>query len=128
VEKTEQATVAGAHKAAELAEKARDNTVSFFKSPEVKHDMEAAKEKLKDAGAALGSDTNDAALSASVHAAIVRDPELSAGRIDVDARHGAVRLNGTAPNAAAKSRAEQIARTVNGVDSVDNRLAVTATQ
>lgn len=126
VQKTKDATIAAARKIAELAEKARDNTVAFFKSPEVKQDVAAAKEKLKDAGASLGSNTNDAALSASVRAAIARDPELSAGRIDVAAKAGAVRLSGSAPNAAAKSRAEQIARTVNGVDSVDNQLTVTA--
>jgi osmotically-inducible protein OsmY len=36
-----------------------------------------------------------------------------------------VKLSGSAPSAEAKSRAEQIARTVSGVDSVDNRLTVT---
>jgi hyperosmotically inducible protein len=108
VEKTQDATVAAARKAADLAEKARDNTVNYFKSPDVKEDV-------------------DAAVTASVSAAIARDPELGPRQIDVAANAGTVRLSGSAPSAEAKSRAEQIARTVNGVDKVDNRITVTAT-
>jgi hyperosmotically inducible periplasmic protein len=125
VEKTEDATVAAARKAAELAEKARDNTVSYFKSPEVKQDMDAAKQAMKNAGNALGSSANDTAVTASVSAAIARDPELGPRQIQVASNAGAVRLSGSAPSAEAKSRAEQIARTVKGVDKVDNELTVT---
>ncbi|GAA4337752.1 hypothetical protein GCM10023165_16000 [Variovorax defluvii] len=128
VEQTKDATAAAARKAADLAEKARDNTVSFFKSPEVKQDVEAAKQAVKNAGAQLGSKTNDAALTASVSAAIARDPELGPRHIDVASQDGTVRLSGSAPSAEARSRAEQIARTVQGVDAVDNQIAVTATQ
>ncbi|OUM02034.1 BON domain-containing protein [Variovorax sp. JS1663] len=128
VDKTQDATVAAARKAADLAEKARDNTVSYFKSPEVKQDVEAAKQAVKNAGATLSSKTNDTAITASVSAAIARDPELGPRNIDVASQAGTVRLSGSAPSAEAKSRAEQIARTVNGVDAVDNRIAVTTTQ
>jgi len=115
VDKTEDATVAAARKAAELAEKARDNTVNYFKSPDVKEDIDAAKQALKNAGSALGSTANDTAITASVSAAIARDPELGPRQIEVASKAGAE----------AKSRAEQIARTVNGVDRVDNQLTVT---
>jgi hyperosmotically inducible protein len=125
VEKTEDATVAAARKAAELAEKARDNTVNYFKSPDVKEDIDAAKQALKNAGSGLGSSANDTAITASVSAAIARDPELGPRQIEVVSKSGAVKLSGSAPTAEAKSRAEQIARTVSGVDSVDNRLTVT---
>jgi hyperosmotically inducible protein len=127
VEKTQDATVAAARKAADLAEKARDNTVNYFKSPDVKEDVDAAKQALKNAGGALGSSASDTAVTASVSAAIARDPELGPRQIDVAANAGTVRLSGSAPSAEAKSRAEQIARTVNGVDKVDNRIKVTAT-
>lgn len=127
VEKTQDATVAAARKAAELAEKARDNTVNYFKSPDVKEDVDAAKQALKNAGSALGSSANDTAVTASVSAAIARDPELGPRQIDVTSNAGAVRLSGSAPSAEAKARAEQIARTVNGVDKVDNQITVTAT-
>ena len=125
VDKTEDATVAAARKAAELAEKARDNTVNYFKSPDVKEDIDAAKQALKNAGSSLGSTANDTAMTASVSAAIARDPELGPRQIEVASKTGTVRLSGSAPSAEAKSRAEQIARTVSGVDRVDNRLTVT---
>ena len=127
VEKTQDATVHAARKAADLAEKARDNTVDYFKSPEVKQDIDAAKQVLKNAGSTLGSAADDTAVTASVSAAIARDPELGPRHIAVASNAGAVRLSGSAPSAAAKSRAEQIARTVKGVGSVDNRITVTAT-
>lgn len=127
VEKTQDATLSAARKAADLAEKARDNTVNYFKSPDVKEDVDAAKQALKNAGSALGATANDTAITASVSAAIARDPELGPRQIEVASNAGAVRLSGSAPSAEAKSRAEQIARAVNGVDRVDNRITVTAT-
>jgi hypothetical protein len=83
VEKTKDATAAAARKAAELAEKARDNTVNYFKSPDVKEDIDAAKQALKNAGSSLGSTANDTAMTASVSAAIARDPELGPRQIEV---------------------------------------------
>ena len=112
VEKTQDATVAAARKAAELAEKARDNTTAYFKSPEVKQDVAAAKDALKNAGTALTAKTDDAAITASVMAAIARDPELSARRIDVRTQAGTVQLAGPAPSTDAKARAETLARAV----------------
>jgi hyperosmotically inducible protein len=91
----------------------------------VKEDIDAAKQALKNAGNGLGSTANDTAITASVSAAIARDPELGPRQIEVVSKSGAVKLSGSAPTAEAKSRAEQIARTVSGVDSVDNRLTVT---
>jgi hyperosmotically inducible protein len=127
VQKTEDATIAAARKAAELAEKARDNTKAYFESPEVKRDAAALKESLKNAGNTLTAKTDDAAITASVTAALARDPDLSDRRIDVATSAGAVRLAGPAPSAEAKARAETIARGVKGVSSVDNRLEVVAT-
>jgi hyperosmotically inducible protein len=126
VEKSKDATVSAARKAADLADKARDNTVNYFKSPDVKQDVDAARQALKNAGGALSSSANDTAITASVSAAIARDPELGPRHIDVASSAGTVRLSGSAPSSEAKTRAEQIARTVNGVDKVDNRITVTA--
>lgn len=119
--------MAAARKAAELAEKARDNTKAYFQSPEGKQDVAAAKNALKDAGTALTGKTDDAAITASVMAALARDPELSARRIDVRTQSGTVQLAGPAPSTDAKARAETLARAVKGVSSVDNRLEVTST-
>ena len=123
-EKAKDAAIAAGHKAAELAEKARDNTKAYFESPEVRQDAAKIKEKLKEAGGTLVSETDDAAITASVMAGLARDPELSARRIDVRTQGGVVQLSGPAPNAQAKTRAEDIAKAVTGVGAVDNQLQV----
>lgn len=48
-QKTKDAAIAAGHKAADLADKARDNTRDYFKSPQVQKDMANAKEAVKDA-------------------------------------------------------------------------------
>ncbi|MFT4195724.1 BON domain-containing protein [Ottowia sp.] len=88
---------------------------------------EGASDLKAEAGAALsraGGAVGDVAISASVSAGLAKDPDLSALRITVDTQDGVVSLNGPAPSAAAKARAETIARNVKGVKSVQNHLAV----
>ena len=82
------------------------------------------KEAAKDASAAVSATVDDAAITASVSAGLAKDPDLSAIKIDVDTKGGAVSLKGPAPTAAAKSRAEEIAKAVQGVKSVNNQLEV----
>ena len=83
-----------------------------------------AKAKTMDAGSAVADKVDDATITASVNAGLAKDSELSAIKIDVDTKGGAVVLNGPAPTPAAKARAEEIAKAVKGVNSVDNRLEV----
>ena len=61
-------------------------------------------------------------ITAAVSTGLAKDPDLSAIKIDVDTKGGQVTLSGPAPNAAAKARAEEIAKSVKGVSAVDNRL------
>ncbi|MFL6664800.1 MAG: BON domain-containing protein [Rhizobacter sp.] len=68
----------------------------------------------------------DALLTAKVKTALLADEHAKALRIDVDTRGGVVTLNGTADSAANASRAETIARGVEGVKSVENRLSIGA--
>lgn len=72
------------------------------------------------AGAAM----DDASVTARVNAELAKDPDLSALRINVDTDAGRVVLKGSAPDAAARERATQIAARVEGVKGVDNRLEV----
>lgn len=72
----------------------------------------------------VGQKIDDAKIVTVVNADLVKDKELSALRINVDSTQGNVVLKGTAPNASAKARAENIAKGVNGVVSVENRLTV----
>ena len=57
-EKTKDSAVTAARAAADLAEKARDNTKAYFNSPEVRKDVESAKNAVKGAvdGARRGPD------------------------------------------------------------------------
>lgn len=66
---------------------------------------------------------NDAAITASIKADLLRDPDLSVLKIEVETRDGVVTLNGLAGNDAAKARAEKMAQSVKGVREVRNHLA-----
>lgn len=67
---------------------------------------------------------DDAAITVAINAALAKDSELSAIKIDVDTKAGQVRLSGKAPNASARDRATTLARGVDGVAGVDNQLRV----
>ena len=90
----------------------------------MQRDAAAAGQALKNAGNAMVATVDDAAITASVSTALAKDPELSAVRIDVNTKGGAVSLRGPAPSAAAKARASEIAKAQTGVSSVDNQLEV----
>ncbi len=66
----------------------------------------------------------DAAITASVAAGLIKDPDLSVIKIDIDTKQGVVSLYGPAPSEAARMRATDIAKAVKGVSSVDNKLTV----
>ena len=90
---------------------------------------DAAADAKADASAAMakaGDMLDDAGITASVKTDLAKDSELSALAINVDTKDGVVTLNGPAPNEAAKSRAETIAKAAKGVKSVDNKLVVKA--
>lgn len=79
-------------------------------------------------GAAASADRRsslaDAAITASIKADLLKDPDLSVLKIDVDTRDGVVTLNGLAENEAARRRAEQLAGAIKGVREVRNHLVV----
>ena len=68
----------------------------------------------------------DAAITASIKADQLKDPDLSAIKIDVDTRDGVVTLNGVVKDEAAKKRAEQLAQATKGVKEVRSHLTVKA--
>jgi hyperosmotically inducible protein len=86
--------------------------------------MEEAKDAVKDAGAQASDAVSDAVITTAVNAELAKDAQLSALKIDVDTAHGRVALKGTAPDAASRDRATQIAAAVKGVVAVDNQLTV----
>jgi len=71
-----------------------------------------------------GEGIDDAAITAKVKTALVKDPDLSAAEINVDTFKGKVQLSGYVSDAEDVSRAASLARHVNGVKSVTNDLHV----
>jgi hyperosmotically inducible periplasmic protein len=66
----------------------------------------------------------DTAITASIKTDLLKDPDLSVLKIDVDTSQGVVTLNGLADNEEARRRAEKIAEGVKGVREVRNYLVV----
>lgn len=64
------------------------------------------------------------ALAARVKAALSDDPTLRAMGIDVTASNGVATLWGTVADSAKRRRAAEVAGSVEGVKSVDNKLAI----
>ncbi len=73
---------------------------------------------------APGEQVDDAALLTSVKSALVSDPVTEAGEINVDVNRGVVKLSGFVDTPKEKSAAGDLARKVDGVQSVQNDIAV----
>lgn len=104
---------------------------------DVKSGTQTATEQAKAGASELAKDTKqaansvaataaDATITAKINAALAADDRLSAFKIDVDTEQGRVKLQGTAPDEASKDRASTMAKAVEGVSAVDNRLMVTS--
>ena len=75
-------------------------------------------------GKTAGRNVDDAALTTSVKTKLAADKASSLTRVDVDTNNGVVSLNGVVESADQKSRAQQLASQVNGVNKVVNNLQV----
>jgi hyperosmotically inducible protein len=73
---------------------------------------------------APGEQVDDAALLTSVKSALAADPVTEAGEINVDVNRGVVKLAGFVDTSKEKSKAGDIARQVDGVQSVKNDITV----
>jgi len=76
----------------------------------------------RDDGKTVGQNIDDSAVSAKVKAAFAKDPGVRAIDVKVDTFKGAVQLSGWADSAAEKARAEELAKAVPGVKSVENKI------
>lgn len=89
-----------------------------------KAELKDAKEAVKDAAVLVGAAATDATITTKINAALVADDQLKALKIDVDTNDGKVVLTGAAPDADSRERATSLAKAVDGVVDVDNRLSV----
>ncbi len=67
---------------------------------------------------------NDGTITASINADLLKDPDMSVLKIDVDTRDGVVALNGLVKDEASRMRAGTIASGIKGVRQVNNYLVV----
>jgi len=72
----------------------------------------------------VGAYVDDAAITTSVKARFVDNPDVDASSIKVETLNGTVMLSGFAKNINERSTAEAITRKVNGVKMVRNEVVV----
>lgn len=75
-----------------------------------------------------GEYIDDSVITAKVKTAIFRDESLKSAEINVETFKGEVQLSGFVKSPADIARAEEVARTVNGVTSVKNDMRVKGNQ
>lgn len=73
-----------------------------------------------------GEYVDDAAITAKVKAAFVKDPVVKALDVKVETFKGTVQLSGFVDNGEQKARAEQLASSTNGVVGVRNNITLKA--
>lgn len=74
-----------------------------------------------------GEYVDDSVITTKVKAALFADKEVSGFAVKVTTFKGAVQLSGFVDTVAEKQQAEAIAKGVKGVQSVDNKISVKAT-
>lgn len=72
----------------------------------------------------VGQSVDDVAITTKVKAAFAQDPGVKAMAVKIETYRGTVQLNGWVNNAEEKARAEQIAKTVAGVKTVQNQISI----
>ena len=71
-----------------------------------------------------GEYVDDAAITAKVKSKILRDPNLKVLQINVETFKGIVQLSGFVNSSEAANRAVEVARSVEGVERVENKMTV----
>lgn len=95
---------------------------------QAKQDMESTAADIKREGEqavqSVTTTATDMTITTKVKAALAADDQLSALKIEVDTVQGVVSLTGPAPTAEAADRATTLAKAVEGVTEVQNKLVV----
>ncbi|HEY0657743.1 MAG TPA: BON domain-containing protein [Pyrinomonadaceae bacterium] len=87
-------------------------------------DKDRYSREAKEAGSTIGSGLNDGWIWTKTRAALLAADDLPESGINVDVANDVVTLRGTVATAAQKTQAETIAKGIEGVKSVTNRLTV----
>jgi len=94
---------------------------------EYERNKEQYQREAKGSGRTIGSGVNDGWLWVKTRFDLAAADDLRDSTINVDVDNAVVTLSGTVASAAQKTRAEQVAKAVDGVKSVRNQLKVSAT-
>ena len=107
-----------------------DNTQQKAQATKVARSISGVKEVRNDLlistkpHATAGQDYDDSMLTASVKTKLTEDSETKAHQINVGTQQGVVQLTGFVDSTAMKTKAGEIARSVEGVKSVRNDLEI----
>lgn len=128
IEKTSEAAAQAKVKTEQSAEQAKSKTEETLANAgaALKNATQKAEASIKDAAGKASEKMDDFSITTAVSAGIAKDSELSVLKIKVETKNGVVTLNGTAPAEAAREKASGLAKAVQGVRSVDNKLVVKA--
>ena len=128
IAKTTEAAAQAKAKTEESAAQVKSKTEETFANAgaALKNATEKAEASVKDVAGKASEKMDDFAITRAVAAGIAKDAELSVLKIKVDTREGVVTLNGTAPTEAARDKAGALAKGIQGVHSVENKLLVKA--
>jgi len=66
----------------------------------------------------------DSVITGKIKAALLTDPDIKSTEITVDTKQGVVQLGGVAQNQTQAEKAVSVARTIEGVSSVENNISV----
>lgn len=120
-------TNANVHSNANLNTNANRKTVNAnISREEYEKDKQSFAEEAKSLGRTIGAGANDGWLWSKTRAGLVTTDDLRDSTINVDVENGVVTLSGTVATQAQKSKAEQVAKGVDGIKSVKNNLTVKA--
>jgi osmotically-inducible protein OsmY len=87
---------------------------------------DSASSKIEEGAAKAGQALDDVGITAQIKADLIKAPEVSALKVEVETKSGVVTLSGTVPSDSVKNRAGEIAKGVKGVASVNNNLTIQA--
>lgn len=93
---------------------------------EYERDKERYQREARESGRTVGTGLNDGWLWVKTRFDLAAADDLRDSTINVDVDNGVVTLTGTVASAAQKTRAEQVAKSVEDVKSVRNQLRVQA--
>ena len=100
-----------------------DNAIALTRNVEGVRSVENGM-TLKDGKATVGNSVDDGIVTAKVKSALLADPDVKSFDIAIVTRKGEVQLSGFVNNQAQINRAIDVARGVEGVQSINNEMSV----